>query len=124
MHFPMTSRRLAKAQTALGYTPEFAGEDDGYVVRFYSRIGAPPSPDSHFEDVDNIAKILAGFTPKQTRALGQLCAAFGLSFADLNGFINFICHAKDTTWEFLAINGVHMNKNNEPIDGAGWKYEG
>jgi len=122
LNFPLNLRRINKTLATLGYGPNFNGIDDGHVVEYFSRIGAPPCPDSQFEDVDNIAKILAQFTPEQIRALRHLCAAFDLSFLHVNGFINFICHAKDTTWGYIALNGVPGQNGN--IDGAGWKYGG
>jgi len=65
LNFPLTSRRINKTLVTLGFGPgsDETPEDDSHVVEFFSRIGAPPCPDSPFEDVDNIAKILAQFTP-------------------------------------------------------------
>ncbi len=107
MAFPFTSRRLQRAETALGYTPDFnAAEDDGYIEEYRSRIGAAPDKDIEIGFVNETAVLLEQLTPAQVKTLKSLNDAFNLTFWDTKDFIAFLAGAKGVTAEYIAQNGV------------------
>ena len=91
LRFPLTQRRIDRADAALGFG-RYYDPDGGElsVVEYRSQIGAPPDVHVEHEIVDQTAKLISNFAPAQITAMKSFCGAFNLSFEEVTELAEYL----------------------------------
>ena len=78
------------------------------ILAYRSSFGVTPDAGMCWCDVDRIVKRLINFTPEQLDCVKGLCDTFNLTFNDIDGFVSFLCEAKNLTDKEINENGIPM----------------